>query len=124
MQPGALTLRSAALALPKRWIGGGRRKKGMLEVLPNGPGIELPARECTTPHRPAAGESSRVSHPAVSGGRQLEGLASRAVAGQLQCLVRRQVEAANHRSPRKAVASLRSLRTRSQSKPRATSRQQ
>jgi hypothetical protein len=31
---------------------------------PNGPGIELPARECTTSHRPDAGESPRVARPA------------------------------------------------------------
>jgi hypothetical protein len=31
---------------------------------PNGPGIELPARECTTSRLPAAGESSRVPHRA------------------------------------------------------------
>jgi len=56
---------------------------------PNGPGTELPARECTTSHRPDAGESSRVPRLAVSGGRQLEGPAGRAVAGQLQCSVGR-----------------------------------
>jgi hypothetical protein len=50
-------------------------------------GIELPARETTTSHRPGAGESFRVAYPADSGGRQLGALACRAVAGQLQCLV-------------------------------------
>jgi hypothetical protein len=64
-----------------------RRRK--FRVLPNGPGIELPARECTTFHRPAAGESPRVAHLAASGGRQLGAPAGRAAAGQLQCLVRR-----------------------------------
>jgi len=66
---------------------GGRRIEEL--ALPNGPGIELPARECTTAHRPDAGESSRVTHPAVAGGRQLGALVGRVMAGQLQCLVRR-----------------------------------
>jgi len=60
-------------------------------MLPNGPGIELPAaREGTTSLRTAAGESSRVTHPAVPAAGcwepwQAEPLA----AGQLQCLVGR-----------------------------------
>jgi len=50
------------------------------------PGIELPAREWTTPRRTDAGDSPRVPRPARA--RQREAPADRSVAGQCQFLVR------------------------------------
>jgi hypothetical protein len=69
-----------------------KERQRMFRVLPNGPGIELPAaREGTTPGPADARRAHREP-----GGRRLEARqADPVAAGQLQCLVRPRSPASN-----------------------------